>query len=89
MKVLIATVTAGAGHVQAAGALEEAWRALRPGDEVHKLDAMAAAAKALGRAGAARKVCAVALEAARNVRLPAPKPGKRERLKSKLEKWLS
>lgn len=40
MKVLIATVTAGAGHVQAAGAVEEAWRARRPGDEVHKLDVL-------------------------------------------------
>lgn len=40
MRVLIATVTVGAGHVQAAAALEEAWRALRPGDEVNRLDVL-------------------------------------------------
>src|SRR5437899_7108910 len=38
MRVLIATVTAGAGHVAAAAALDEAWRALRPKDEVERLD---------------------------------------------------
>jgi processive 1,2-diacylglycerol beta-glucosyltransferase len=38
MRVLIATVTAGAGHVAAAAALEEAWRALRPADDVERLD---------------------------------------------------
>jgi hypothetical protein len=38
MRVLIATVTAGAGHLQAAAALDEAWRALRPGDAVERLD---------------------------------------------------
>src|SRR6266545_3659973 len=38
MRILIATVTAGAGHLQAAAALEEAWRALRPGDVVEKVD---------------------------------------------------
>lgn len=38
MRILIATVTAGAGHLQAAMALEEAWRALRPDDEVAKVD---------------------------------------------------
>jgi processive 1,2-diacylglycerol beta-glucosyltransferase len=38
MRVLIATVTAGAGHVAAAAALEEAWRALRPADNVERLD---------------------------------------------------
>ena len=40
MRVLIATVTAGAGHLQAAAALEEAWRALQPGDMVQKVDAL-------------------------------------------------
>lgn len=40
MRVLIATVTAGAGHLQAAAALEEAWRALRPRDQVEKLDVL-------------------------------------------------
>jgi len=40
MRVLIATVTAGAGHVQAAAALEEAWRALRPRDAVERLDVL-------------------------------------------------
>lgn len=38
MRILIATVTAGAGHLQAASALEEAWRSLRPHDTVQKLD---------------------------------------------------
>src|SRR6266498_5153502 len=35
---MIATVTAGAGHLQAAAALEEAWRAARPDDVVEKVD---------------------------------------------------
>ena len=38
MRVLIATVTAGGGHVAAAAALEEAWRALRPADAVERVD---------------------------------------------------
>ncbi|HEV2211614.1 MAG TPA: glycosyltransferase [Verrucomicrobiae bacterium] len=38
MRVLIATVTAGAGHVAAAAALEEAWRAWRPRDVLERLD---------------------------------------------------
>lgn len=38
MRVLIATVTAGGGHVAAAAALEEAWRGLRPSDTVERLD---------------------------------------------------
>jgi processive 1,2-diacylglycerol beta-glucosyltransferase len=38
MRVLIATATAGAGHLAAAAALEEAWRAFRPEDNVKKLD---------------------------------------------------
>lgn len=38
MRILIATATAGAGHLAAAAALEEAWRSLRPNDEVKKLD---------------------------------------------------
>ncbi len=38
MKVLIATVTAGGGHLQAASALEEAWKTLRPADTVEKVD---------------------------------------------------
>ena len=40
MRVLIATVTAGAGHLQAARALEEAWRGLRPRDEIELLDVL-------------------------------------------------
>ena len=40
MRVLIATVTAGAGHLQAAAALEEAWRSLRPRDTIEKLDVL-------------------------------------------------
>jgi processive 1,2-diacylglycerol beta-glucosyltransferase len=38
MRILIATVTAGGGHLAAAAALDEAWRALRPGDLVERLD---------------------------------------------------
>lgn len=38
MRILIATVTAGAGHLAAAAALDEAWRAFRPGDTVERLD---------------------------------------------------
>jgi processive 1,2-diacylglycerol beta-glucosyltransferase len=40
MRILIATVTAGAGHVQAAAALEEAWRSLRPKDSVQRVDVL-------------------------------------------------
>ena len=40
MRIFIATVTAGAGHVQAAAALEEAWRARRPRDTVQRLDVL-------------------------------------------------
>ena len=38
MRILIATVTAGGGHVAAAAALDEAWRALRPADAVERVD---------------------------------------------------
>jgi processive 1,2-diacylglycerol beta-glucosyltransferase len=38
MRILIATVTAGAGHNAAAAALEEAWRAFRPDDAVDRVD---------------------------------------------------
>jgi processive 1,2-diacylglycerol beta-glucosyltransferase len=38
MHILIATVTAGAGHLAAAAALDETWRAFRPGDVVERLD---------------------------------------------------
>jgi processive 1,2-diacylglycerol beta-glucosyltransferase len=38
MRVSIATVTAGGGHLAAAAALDEAWRALAPADTVEKLD---------------------------------------------------
>jgi processive 1,2-diacylglycerol beta-glucosyltransferase len=40
MRVFIPTVTAGAGHLQAAFALEEAWQALRPADEVRRVDVL-------------------------------------------------
>ena len=40
MKVLIATVTVGAGHTQAAAALEEAWREGRSRDAVLRLDVL-------------------------------------------------
>jgi len=38
MRVLITTLTAGGGHLAAASALDEAWRALRPGDVVERVD---------------------------------------------------
>lgn len=38
MRILIATVTAGAGHVAAASALHETWRAWRPSDAIEQLD---------------------------------------------------
>ncbi len=38
MRILIATITAGGGHLAAAAALEEAWRASRPEDAVERID---------------------------------------------------
>lgn len=38
MKILIATETAGGGHLAAAAALEEAWKTLRPDEVVERLD---------------------------------------------------
>jgi processive 1,2-diacylglycerol beta-glucosyltransferase len=38
MRILVATATAGAGHLAAAAAIEEAWRLLRPDDVVKKVD---------------------------------------------------
>ncbi len=38
MRILIATVTAGGGHLAAAAALEEAWQILRPDDVVERVD---------------------------------------------------
>jgi processive 1,2-diacylglycerol beta-glucosyltransferase len=38
MRVLIATITAGGGHLQAAAALDEAWKALRPRDVIERVD---------------------------------------------------
>lgn len=38
MRILIATMTCGGGHLAAAAALEEAWRAMRPGDVIEKID---------------------------------------------------
>lgn len=40
MRILIATVTAGAGHLQAAAAIQEAWSLLRPRDELQLVDLM-------------------------------------------------
>lgn len=45
MRVLIATVTAGGGHLAAAAALEEAWRGLRPHDVLEKVDVLDFASK--------------------------------------------
>ena len=38
MRILIATMTAGGGHLAAAAALDEAWRNARPGDVVETID---------------------------------------------------
>lgn len=38
MRILIATETAGGGHLAAATALEEAWQRLRPSDVVERID---------------------------------------------------
>ncbi len=38
MNVMIATITAGGGHVSAAAALEDAWRELRPHDTLERVD---------------------------------------------------
>lgn len=38
MRILIATATAGAGHLAAAAALDEAWCAFQPNDTVERLD---------------------------------------------------
>ena len=38
MRILIATVTAGGGHLAAAAAVEEAWRSSRPSDTIEKID---------------------------------------------------
>jgi processive 1,2-diacylglycerol beta-glucosyltransferase len=38
MRILIATVTAGAGHLAAATAMEEAWRSFRPKDALEQVD---------------------------------------------------
>ena len=38
MRILIATVTAGNGHLAAAAALDETWRAFRPDDVVERVD---------------------------------------------------
>ena len=45
MRVLIATVTAGGGHLAAAAALEEAWRAARLHDTLEKVDVLDFASK--------------------------------------------
>src|SRR5262245_59355212 len=45
MRVLIATVTAGGGHLAAAAALEEAWKAARPSDTLEKVDVLDFASK--------------------------------------------
>ena len=38
MRILVATVTAGGGHLQAAAALEEAWKTTYPTDDVKRVD---------------------------------------------------
>src|SRR5437763_4830080 len=45
MRVLIATVTAGGGHLAAAAALEETWRAARLHDTLEKVDVLDFASK--------------------------------------------
>lgn len=38
MRILIATITAGGGHLAAAAALDEAWKASRPNDVIERID---------------------------------------------------
>ena len=38
MRILVATVTAGGGHIQAAAALQETWKMVFPDDEVKRVD---------------------------------------------------
>src|SRR5262245_55370850 len=38
MRILVATATAGGGHLAAAAALDEAWRALNPADTLEQID---------------------------------------------------
>ena len=45
MRVLIATVTAGGGHLAAASALEESWKELRPDDVLQCVDVLQFASK--------------------------------------------
>ena len=45
MRVLIATVTAGGGHLAAAAALEESWKKMHPADVVECVDVLKFAAK--------------------------------------------
>ncbi len=40
MKILIPSVTCGGGHMQAASALEETWKIVRPEDTVRKVDVL-------------------------------------------------
>src|SRR5260370_3266890 len=40
MRILIATITAGGGPLQAAAALEEAWHGMRPKDVIERVDLM-------------------------------------------------
>ena len=47
MRILIATVTAGGGHLAAAAAIQEAWRKLRPDNVVEKADVLDFASKYL------------------------------------------
>ena len=49
LRVVIATVTAGAGHLQAAAALQEAWTALRPGDVIKQQDVLVASPRLLNQ----------------------------------------
>jgi hypothetical protein len=38
MRILVATVTAGGGHLKAAAALEEAWKTTYPSDDLKRVD---------------------------------------------------
>ena len=66
MRILIAAVTAGAGHLQAAVAMEEAWQVLRPKDEVRRVDVLDFASKPF------RKTYASAVSPASAASPPAP-----------------
>lgn len=47
MRIMIATVMAGGGHLAAAAAIQDAWKKTRPHDVVEKVDVLDFASKYL------------------------------------------